>query len=765
MKKILITGILMLILVMSMVSATQFIITVTDEWSGADVNNITVQIGTIGNCYQETANISTTCGGLNTGTYTYENDGYNGNIYINYTKPAGATSAISYFKSFTTNGNYSIPESCFNNNDILQIKMTSVNAGVTGVNSLSCYNGSWNSLYNSGAGSLCGGSFNGGFKNLAIDGNFNTYEQSWAGSLGRHCDVGLDYTAIYEEGIYWYINKTYTNSTGNVITTNIDSSLNYVEDVEISGTNYFSRTYTDYNISADLAAELHQSEVNFQPYQLITNTTISGSNCTINTTTKLCSAEWNLTAGDYDVIVSNVAYYNLTEEVTITTLQSSTINIYELYSSILNITLVNSGNGSSINNFTGYVYNTVNDWNDSFITTNGTAQVNLLDNLTYTVHINGLTNVSNTVEDTILVNGTSDSIELSTYTWNSILINYKDVETLATINNVTLEIISTPYANNYSTTTGSMYLTLLTPTTYTLRYASEGYNNGFYEFTVDDDSGENITLYMMSNSTSDEITVLVYDQSANKVEGATIKALRYDITSNSYLIQSIKTTNSEGEVVMQLQKNTEFYKFIAEYAGETRTTTTPSYITSDQVVIQISLADKLFEEIFEELGIESNLQFEESNDRFKWTYNVPSNILTGEVCLYTYSTSMNNDPVLLNNTCSSSAAGIIYLNIYSPVNGTTYIAKAYYDDTFLQQESYTYGNDLDLGQIGLFIQLLLTIAFISITLWNPALIPIGVSGSLMIGRIVHLTQFGWAPLWVLMVVSIVISYMINRGRT
>lgn len=109
-------------------------------------------------CYQEYANVSTTCGGLATGSYsvggaawTNQNSLYDGNwgnygvtsnpgvgsqIYINYTKPSSATSAILKFNN-NVDKNYSvaIPTSCFNST--ISIKFTSGSEGL-----LQCFNSS-----------------------------------------------------------------------------------------------------------------------------------------------------------------------------------------------------------------------------------------------------------------------------------------------------------------------------------------------------------------------------------------------------------------------------------------------------------------------------------------------------------------------------------------------------------------------------------------------------------------------------------------------
>ena len=152
----------------------------------ANLSNVNVlkNDGSVQDCYQESANVSTTCGGLDTGVYNVTitsgsvtdasnwNDGdwdtfaaavgnstpNEGeiNFYVNYTKPENSTSSslweIKYGHS-PTHTNYSIPLECWNQ-AILQFKVwsyyrTPADIGFSDVrNKGSCYNGSdWDEIY------------------------------------------------------------------------------------------------------------------------------------------------------------------------------------------------------------------------------------------------------------------------------------------------------------------------------------------------------------------------------------------------------------------------------------------------------------------------------------------------------------------------------------------------------------------------------------------------------------------------------------------
>jgi hypothetical protein len=126
-------------------------------------------------CYQESANVSTSCGGLSTGAYYIPNNedsawlspanlidgdwntyGYTGGInggystfYVNYTKPAGAlNSSLWQVKDNYGMVNLTIPQGCWDFNSttlLLKVRSTTTLAG-TGFSEWSCYNSTWQVL-------------------------------------------------------------------------------------------------------------------------------------------------------------------------------------------------------------------------------------------------------------------------------------------------------------------------------------------------------------------------------------------------------------------------------------------------------------------------------------------------------------------------------------------------------------------------------------------------------------------------------------------
>jgi hypothetical protein len=155
---------------------------------------------TEGWCYQESADIATECGGLDTGSYGVDISTTTGYMYVNYSKPVLSSQESLWEISVTTNqivnsGNYSIPEGCWNQGNTLQFRISS-STDSTGRNSGECYDGmTWQQFESF--------SWSGGYGNTghaaseispAYDGNWTT------GTTCRQYQTGCNFVSISGEG-------------------------------------------------------------------------------------------------------------------------------------------------------------------------------------------------------------------------------------------------------------------------------------------------------------------------------------------------------------------------------------------------------------------------------------------------------------------------------------------------------------------------------------------------------------------------------------
>ena len=172
----------------------------------------------LGYCYQESANITNQngidgdCGLSYGGIYALSNN----YIYINYTKPLGALNSTLWlvkhgFDTFLDFTNYTIPSSCWNYSDIINLRIYSRN--LASVSYGQCYNGAdWlnvTGISGPGDGLNAGGSTD---VSKAYDGNWSSCvltsgDNIWLGSASQtYCTAPFGVGQAnqwFEEAMYW----------------------------------------------------------------------------------------------------------------------------------------------------------------------------------------------------------------------------------------------------------------------------------------------------------------------------------------------------------------------------------------------------------------------------------------------------------------------------------------------------------------------------------------------------------------------------------
>ena len=340
--------------------------------------------------------------------------------------------------------------------------------------------------------------------------------------------------------------------------------------------------------------------------------------------------------------------------------------------------------------------------------------------LNFTIQADGYADTETVLNITGLSNTT-----VYLYTTNSVNIIFKDEETLATLTNTTinLEFISNAFSLNDSTYNGTYYVDLLTPTSYTIRYDADGYDQRLYYLSLADRTTSNLTLYLLNSSSLTDVTATVYDTSNNGVEGAVIKVLKYDITENAYVIREMATTNNNGVASLNLVLNTEFYKFIIEKpSGNVELTTTPSYILSNSLNFQIVLGESTTNNYFQVIDTSYSLSYNNNTETFLYTFS-DSTGTANKGCMEVYQITAAST-TLLSNQCGSGSAGSVSYTI-NPVNASNFRAEAYiyYNnvENFLDQKLVGFVATANAGQLGLFLTFILVLAMLLLVTRSMAL--------------------------------------------
>lgn len=194
-------------------------------------------------------------------------------------------------------------------------------------------------------------------------------------------------------------------------------------------------------------------------------------------------------------------------------------------------------------------------------------------------------NADNTTEKTAWVNGTGRYI---TGNWT---IEFLDEDTQNRIDDetITLEIVADSFSEIYTVTTGLfdspisaliLNLTLPINSEFELRYATDTrlLRSSFFTAT---DTPLNITLYMLNDTTSDQLDVIVRDFSLIGIEGAYITAERWYTNISQYVAIAEGKTNNLGSTRFYLHKDNAYYRFLVEYNNITIFTSGGEIIPAD----------------------------------------------------------------------------------------------------------------------------------------------------------------------------------------
>lgn len=420
-------------------------------------------------------------------------------------------------------------------------------------------------------------------------------------------------------------------------------------------------------------------------------------------------------------------------------------------------------NGSTIANFSVRVRNSTASYDTTASTTNGSLQFDITKGYFYTSTVNPTGySIANT---TINASNASNYYNFTVYKEQTIALRFYDETTNKIVNTTTIsvELISDSKSYNYTTTNGTIFAELLTPSAYTIRYGATNYSIRFYSLDIQSQSFNALNLSMCPNTICSPVTIEIKDQFDNNLEGAIIKVLKYDIGINGYYLQEVLTTNFEGKVESNLQINNEYYKFIIEYEGETVQTTQPTYVYGTTLTFVVTIGTSGFEEYFASGTITGTIT-RPSNTVISFTWNDQDTTATSG-CVYAYLES-GTGSTLYNSSCINTPSGTTFITLDNSTSGTYTI----YGRVVKNAKTYTVDSDIvrftpllpTSNGADLFILFMLLLAVVFIGLWNPT---VGVVLAGIVPFLLSLTGIINLSVGVtsaVLFMSIVVAYIINR---
>jgi hypothetical protein len=318
----------------------------------------------------------------------------------------------------------------------------------------------------------------------------------------------------------------------------------------------------------------------------------------------------------------------------------------------------------SIQNITVKVYTYPNTLIQQKSTTNYNVSFNITDG-TYYVNITGnaggVNYNTNVTANFTFSEGNNKLVYLSLA--NSLYLLIYDEQTNELINdrNVTIDVINYQnVSNRYTTDTGSTFKSEFAAGYYEINYKASNYTARSYYTTIAGGDTQTITLYLLTNldSTHSYKLLEVIDESASPLPNSTVKMQRYFIDENAWKTVEMTKTNDEGKGFVFAELYDATYRFVIDYGGITRKTTTETKLDTRDLFLSINLLDSGLDSYFAVADVTATLDY--SNNTKVWTYNF--NALTvSEVddarFLVTQKTP-TVETVICNTTLVASSGGI-----------------------------------------------------------------------------------------------------------
>lgn len=431
--------------------------------------------------------------------------------------------------------------------------------------------------------------------------------------------------------------------------------------------------------------------------------------------------------------------------------------------SVVNITVFDVIAGTFINSFT------INDSGKNMSTTDGNLSFwqYSIGNYSLTVDIDGYELSSETVG---FDNGIS-TYQFNLYTTNSFNFTFYDEISEEIVNqNITVEFISDVASYNYTAENGTLYVDVITPSIYTLRYYSSSPTDyGLireYIYELTNRTHQELSLWMIDDSNSTEVTITVYDETTlNLIENAVVYIQRYFIGDNSFKTVAMYSTDVAGKSYFDVEADNQYYKILIDFPWQTRKYTSEKfYFSGTAYNVYVSLLDEVAEDFFDEEGISVNIVYSNTTSKFTATW-VDSGAVATEYCLYLKKYGQYSKEIL-NYSCSTANSGSIeligfeddtinYAIFTATINGQEKIISSSWKELV--------SSKLDSGAFGVFMTAVLVGMFAFMVSFHVISLILG-AVALIFSKMMGLIDLGWPYIFGIFFAAIILSLMLRLWK-
>jgi len=721
-------------------------------------------------CYQEYANVSTTCSGLSTndtGTYTLSGDAWGnpGNMYdgnpgtfgnviadnnnnvliINYTKPKYANNnSLIQFRSADMGAlaNYSIPKACWDNaetNIVFRANGISTTTPSQTYVDFSCFSGAWTSIY-TGPGAY--GSF---------------YEEGMVWNLD-----GIQINTPLNNQIF--LNNSLITFNATLRMDNLKNSTLYIngttyETLEITGSNnysIFNITFSEgaYNFTFYSCDNTHvclYSETrNFNISRLLVN------NQTFTTPVVSSSTQDFKINIDYDDTTFTNIIGNLIYDGTSTTATKTGSGVQTIFTASKTIPLVNGiVNKTFYWNFTltdtiGSKFNSISSSNNQTVTG---ITLNIC-NATYNVPY-----VNFTFEDELLGTAVSGTFSATFDYW---LTGSSGTDTANySFQNLT---VNPSYAFCVSPNDTSIDVNMNAQYGGTTFIDRTYYLNG----ATLTNTTNNIILYQLNDTDAVKFFITV-KEGIDPFAEATVTISKFFVGEGVYKTIGIRETDASGEFIEYLELDQE-YRFAVTRGGENygvidKTSACAEAPCEIELELQGTPIDywEGFDDYFAE-NVQYSLWYNDTNKLVSLAFIDTTGLAQYMRLEVNEINTMNSTKYHVCNTTLYSSSGTITCNMTEEAGD--FIAKAYISrspEKFVDSITFIINAIKDiLGADGLLISLFLIITIALVGAWSPTAGIVLTSFAVLMMKMLGFVAFGWTTVSLIILLAVIIIVKVKQ---
>jgi hypothetical protein len=530
---------------------------------------------------------------------------------------------------------------------------------------------------------------------------------------------------------YNLTNYTAVGATARVpVTTEIYDAIFYNPSL------YLNRTYMSVaNRSQTFNASLIQTAVTFTANEIISNLSVTNFNVTPPNGVKNSSMSQVYLKPNFapplsafiSLNFSKFGWFAKNSNLGFSSATNTTANFKDVYSYLLNITLVNISSGSATSVFTATITSGNYAYNTTVYTTNGSLLVPWANdtNINISINASGLSNTSILWNTSNYTNVPSIvNISLRAYQANTINFIFLDEINLSVITsvNVTAFLTGTISSYNFTTPNGTYSISLINPDTYAVTYMGLGYNQRNYFYTVVNLTATNLTLYLRPTSNSSIVLINIVDQNQRSLVGATVYSRVKNLSSNSYYIVEMCQTDINGQCQISADVSTTTYKatttynFLVYYNNIVVGTSGDTVLSGNSLPLQVNTGSNPLVNDFALAGlVYSNVVYNNATSLYTVTYSDPATIITN-FCLTAYR-RIGSTTTVMNSSCSSLTANTLSIGANTSLGDENYAQATvvYNTNTYLlttgaaQTTNTTGANYRPIFLVFVFIGVLITI--------------------------------------------------------